>query len=213
MVSSAAKKTRSHRASADLRYPIAPYSPPSTIRRAECDAWIAGLEALTGNLHNAVEGLSDRQLDKPYRPGGWTVRQVVHHIPDGHLSAYTFVRLALTEQAPTIKPIQETAWAGLPDAKSDPIEPSLALTDALHRRWVMLLRSLSDDDFKRSFRHPDGGKLALDWTLGYFAWHLRHHVAHICGNVKTGEAGPGVRGAPREPSARVRKVKGLRGMA
>jgi hypothetical protein len=180
MASSAAEKPDPiDRASADLRYPIGPYSPPSTIRRAELDAWIAELEALTGNLHKAVEGLSDGQLDKPYRPAGWTVRQVVHHIPDGHLSADTFVRLALTEQAPTIKPIQETAWAELPDAKSGPIEPSLALTDALHRRWVMLLRSLSDGDFKRSFRHPDGGELALDWTLGYFAWHSRHHVAHI----------------------------------
>ena len=91
----------------DLRYPIGPYSPPSTIRRAERDAWIAELEALPSNLRNAVEGLSDDQLNRPYRPGGWTVRQVVHHIPDGHLSAYMFVRLALTEQVPTIKPIQE----------------------------------------------------------------------------------------------------------
>ena len=167
------------RAGIDLRYPIGRYSPPSTIRRTELDAWIAELEALTGNLRNAVEGLRDDQLDKPYRPGGWTVRQVVHHIPDGHLSAYMFVRLALTEQAPIIKPIEEAAWAELPDAKSGPIEASIALTDALHRRWVMLLRSLPDDDFKRSFRHPEGRELALDWTLGYFAWHSRHHVAHI----------------------------------
>jgi uncharacterized damage-inducible protein DinB len=168
-------------ASRDLRYPIGPYSPPSTIGRAERDAWIAELAALGGNLRHAVEGLSDDQLDKPYRPGGWTVRQVVHHIPDGHLSAYMFVRLALTEQEPTIKPIEETAWAELPDAKSGPIESSLALTDALHRRWVMLFRSLPDDDFKRSFRHPDGAVLSVDWTLGYFAWHSRHHVAQILG--------------------------------
>jgi uncharacterized damage-inducible protein DinB len=167
------------RAIMDLRYPIGPYSPPLTIRRAEREAWIAELEALTGHLRDAVKGLRRDQLDQPYRPGGWTVRQVVHHIPDGHLSAYMFVRLALTEQAPTIKPIEEAAWAELPDAKSGPIEPSLALTDALHRRWVMLLRSLSDDDFKRSFRHPNGGELALDWTLSYFAWHSRHHVAQI----------------------------------
>lgn len=165
--------------SADLRYPIGPYSPPATIQRAELEGWIAELEALTVNLRKAVEGLSDGQLDKPYRPGGWTIRQVVHHIPDGHLSACMFTRLALTEQTPTIKPIEETAWAELPDAKSGPIEPSLALKDALHRRWVMLLRSLSDDDFKRGFRHPNGGELVLDWTLGYFAWHSRHHVAHI----------------------------------
>src|ERR1700731_1472206 len=162
-----------------FRFPIRPYSPPLIIRRAERDAWIADLEALPANFRNAVEGLSDDQMDQQYRPGGWTIRQVVHHIPDGHLSAYMFVRLALTEPTPTIKPIEEAAWAELPDAKAGPIEPSLALTDALHRRWVMLLRSLSDDDFKRSFRHPDGGELALDWTLGYFAWHSRHHVAHI----------------------------------
>jgi hypothetical protein len=124
------------RTSKDLRYPIGQYSPPLTIRRVERDVWIGELEALAGNLRNAVEGLSDDQLDQPYRPGGWTVRQVVHHIPDSHLSAYMFFRLALTEQAPTIKPIEETAWADLPDAKSGPIEPSLALTDALHRRWV-----------------------------------------------------------------------------
>jgi uncharacterized damage-inducible protein DinB len=163
----------------DLRYPFGPYKPPATIGRAERDAWIAELEALTGNLSKAVEGLSDDQLDTRYRPGGWTVRQVVHHIADGHLSAYMFVRLALTEQAPLVKPIEETAWAELPDAKSGPIEASLALTDALHRRWVMLLRSLPDDDFARSFRLPDGRELTLDWTLGYFAWHSRQHVAHI----------------------------------
>ena len=165
--------------SVDLRYPIGRYSPPSTIQRPELDAWIADLEALPGNLRAAVEGLSDAQLNTPYRPGGWTVRQVVHHIPDAHMSANMFFRLALTEPRPTIKPIEETAWAELPDAKSGPIEPSLALTDALHRRWVALLRSLPDEDFKRSFRHPNGSEMLLDWVLGYFAWHSRHHVAQI----------------------------------
>jgi len=173
------RRRRVHLSVMDLRYPIGPYSPPSTIGRAERDAWIAEVEALTGHLRNAVEGLSDDQLDQPYRTDGWTVRQVVHHIADGHMSAYMFVRLALTEPTPAIKPIEEAAWAELPDAKSGPIEPSLALTDALHLRWVMLLRSLPDDDFKRSFRHPDGRELTLDWTLGYFAWHSRHHVAQI----------------------------------
>jgi uncharacterized damage-inducible protein DinB len=165
--------------SLDLRYPIGPYSPPSTILRAERDAWIVELEALSGNLLGAVEGLSDDQLDTEYRPAGWTVRQVVHHIPDSHLSAYMFFRLALTEPTPTIKPIEETAWAELPDAKAGPIEASLALTDSLHRRWAMVLLSLSDDDFKSRFRHPQGHEMPLDWTLGYFAWHSRHHVAHI----------------------------------
>jgi uncharacterized damage-inducible protein DinB len=166
--------------STDLRYPIGEYSLPSTIRRAELDTWIAELEALPRNLRNAVEDLSEAQLDTRYRPGGWTIRQVVHHIADGHMSSYTRFRLALTEQTPTIKPFEETAWAELPDAKSGPIEPSLALVDGLHRRWVMLLRSLSDDDFKRRYRHPDRSELVqLDQTLGYFAWHSRHHVAQI----------------------------------
>ncbi|MBZ5525716.1 MAG: bacillithiol transferase BstA [Acidobacteriia bacterium] len=181
MASSASEKPDSiDRASVDLRYPIGQYSPPSTIGRAEREAWIAELETLPGKLRNAVEDLSDDQLDKPYRPGGWTVRQVVHHIADGHLNSYTRFRLALTEQTPTIKPFEETAWAELPDAKLGPIEPSLVLTDALHRRWVMLLRSLSDDDFKRSYRHPERAELTpLESTLGYFAWHSRHHVAQI----------------------------------
>jgi hypothetical protein len=126
----------------DLRYPVGQYSAPSTIRRAELDAWISDLEALPGNLRKAVEGLNDDQLDMRYRPGGWTLRQVVHHIPDGHVNAYTRFRLALTEDAPMVKPFEESAWAELSDAKSGRIEPSLALTDALHRRWVMLLRSL-----------------------------------------------------------------------
>lgn len=172
--------TAGHHPSMDLRYPIGPYSPLATIGRAEYDAWIADLEALPRNLRQAVAGMSDHQLDTPYRPGGWTARQVVHHIADGHMSAYTRFRLALTEETPTIKPFEETAWAELLDAKAGLIEPSLAIVDGLHRRWVMLLRSMSDGDFKRSYRHPHRGELVrLEETLGYFAWHSRHHVAHI----------------------------------
>lgn len=164
----------------DHRYPIGQYGPPATIGRTERDAWITELETLPGNLRDAVAGLSDDQLDTPYRPGGWTVRQIVHHIADGHLTSYTRFRLALTEQSPTIKTFEPDAWAELPDAKSGPVEPSLALTEGLHRRWVILLRSLSDDDFKRGYRHPASTELTiLDWTLGYFAWHSRHHVAQI----------------------------------
>ena len=164
----------------DLRYPIGPYNPPASIQRPELDAWIAELDALPRNLRNAVAGLSHAQLDTPYRPAGWTVRQVVHHIADGHMSSYTRFRLALTESTPTVKPFDEVAWAELPDAKSGPIEPSLTLVDGLHPRWVMLLRSLSDDDFQRKYRHPDRAELvALGYTLGYFAWHSRHHVAQI----------------------------------
>lgn len=166
--------------SSDLRYPIGPYGRPWEIRRAELDAWIADLEALPRNLRDAVAGMSDAQLDTRYRPGGWTARQVVHHIADGHMSAYTRFRLALTEETPTVKPFEETAWAELPDAKSGPIDPSLAIVDGLHQRWVMLLRSLSDDDFKRQYRHPQRSELVcLEDTLSYFAWHSRHHVAQI----------------------------------
>lgn len=164
----------------DLRYPIGQYHPPAAIGRAERDAWIADLEALPHNLRNAVADLTGDQLNVPYRPGGWTVRQVVHHIADGHLNSYTRFRLALTEETPTVKPFDENAWAELPDSKLGAIEPSLAIMDGLHRRWVALLRSLSDDDFKRGYRHPERSELTiLDQTLGYFAWHSRHHLAQI----------------------------------
>lgn len=163
----------------DLRYPIGPHRLPTNVGRAERDAWIAELEKLPVNLRNAVEGLSAAQLDTPYRPGGWTIRQLVHHIADGHLNSYARFRLALTEETPTTKPFEVDAWSELPDAKSGPIEPSLGMTEALHRRWVTLLRSLSDDDFKRSYRHPAGELVTLDRALSYFAWHSRHHVAQI----------------------------------
>jgi hypothetical protein len=144
------------------------------------DAWISELEALPRHLRKAADGMGDQELDTPYRPGGWTARQVVHHIADGHMSAYTRFRLALTEETPTVKPFEETRWAELVDAKSGPVEPSLAVVDGLHQRWVMLLRSMPDEDFKRRYRHPDRGELvALEETLGYFAWHSRHHVAQI----------------------------------
>ena len=164
----------------DLRYPVGPYRRTERVGRAELDAWISELEALPRHLRKAADGMGDQELDTPYRPGGWTARQVVHHIADGHMSAYTRFRLALTEETPTVKPFEETRWAELVDAKSGPVEPSLAVVDGLHQRWVMLLRSMPDEDFKRRYRHPDRGELvALEETLGYFAWHSRHHVAQI----------------------------------
>jgi len=138
----------------DLLYPVGRYCPPAEIGERERFAWIAELEALPDNLRGAVDGLSDDQLNTPYRPGSWTVRQVVHHLPDSHLNSYTRFRLALTEQNPLIKPYAEAAWAELPDAKAAPIEPSLSLLDGLHQRWVILLRASSDDDFQRTFQHP-----------------------------------------------------------
>jgi len=123
--------------------------------------------------------LNEAQLDTPYRDGGWTVRQVVHHVPDSHMNAYMRFRLALTEHEPVIKPYDEAAWAELVDGKTAPPEISLALLDALHDRWVRLLRSMTDADFQKQFRHPELGVVPLEKNLALYAWHGKHHVAHI----------------------------------
>ncbi len=130
-------------------------------------------------LRSAVKGLSDPQLDTPYRPGGWTVRQVVHHVPDSHLNSYTRVRLALTEDEPTIKPYLEDRWAELQDARSAPVEVSLRLLECLHARWIGLFRSLDEAQWKRTFRHPELGVVSLEKNAALYAWHGRHHVGHI----------------------------------
>jgi uncharacterized damage-inducible protein DinB len=164
----------------DLRYPIGEFAwdgVMTDVRRAACVARIA---AAPGLLRAAVTGLNDRQLDTPYRPAGWTVRQVVHHVPDSHLNAYTRTRLALTEETPTIKPYDEARWAELPDARSAPIEVSLALLDALHVRWVLLLHGLGPTDCARGVRHPEHGRLlSVDELLALYAWHGEHHTAHV----------------------------------
>jgi len=163
----------------DPRYPIGHYQAPSTINPDNRAAWLDELDALPANLRRAVAGLNDAQLDTPYRDGGWTIRQVVHHYPDSHLNSYSRFRLALTEQSPAIKAYDEAAWAELIDAKTSPIEPSLQLLEGLHARWTTLLRSLNDAQFARTFRHSELGEIRLDWTLGLYAWHSRHHVAQI----------------------------------
>lgn len=163
----------------DLRYPIGPYTAPNPITGAHRSEWIDQLSLAPSALRKAVKGLSDAQLDTPYRPGGWTVRQVVHHVPDSHMNAYTRFKLALTEDAPTIKPYDESAWANLTEGRTGSPEVSLTLLEALHDRWVRLLRSLDAKDFARQFTHPESGTLTLDWVLGMYAWHGRHHVAHI----------------------------------
>lgn len=127
----------------------------------------------------ATQGLGNSQLDTPYREGGWTVRQVVHHLADSHMNAYVRCRLALTESEPTIKPYEESAWARLEDAAHSPIEVSLRLMEPLHERWVTLLRSVKAEEFARTFRHPDHGVRTLDWMLFLYAWHGKHHTAHI----------------------------------
>ena len=170
----------SHLEDEKLKYPVGRYAPPDGAISAEQRAtWMEQMAKLPANLTKAVAGLTEAQLDTPYRPGGWTVRQVVHHLPDSHLNSYTRFRLALTENSPLIKPYEESAWAELSDARSAPVGPSLALLEGLHGRFVLLLRSLSDADFAKSFRHPELGEKRLDWTLGLYAWHSLHHVAHI----------------------------------
>ena len=144
-------------------------------------AFVGQIAETPANLRAAIGGLSDEQLDTPYRPGGWTVRQVVHHVPDSHLNSYTRFRLALTEDEPTIKPYNETRWAELSDSKTTPAETSLALMDGLHERWINLMRGMSAADFARKMKHPERGTMTLDETLGMYAWHGRHHVAHITG--------------------------------
>lgn len=139
------------------------------------------MEALPGDLRKVVSGLKEPQLDTAYRPGGWTIRQVVHHIADSHINSFVRFRLALTEDAPIIKPYNQAAWAELADSKVARVEVSLHLIEALHARWVILLRSLKSTDMTRTFRHPELGENNLDWALGLYAWHGRHHVAQITG--------------------------------
>ncbi len=163
----------------DLRYPIGKFELPAVVADADRPGLIDRIAALPGEIRRAVAELDDAQLDTPYRDGGWTVRQVVHHLPDSHLNAYTRFKLALTEDVPTIKTYEEGRWAELPEARSAPIEVSLALLDALHERWVLMLRVLADGQYARRLRHPEWGLLSLDQMLALYAWHSRHHVAHV----------------------------------
>ena len=163
----------------DLRYPIGKFDyegPPSEGQRKKLIDDIAHAPAA---LRAAVRGLSPQQIDTPYRDGGWTVRQVAHHVPDSHMNAYIRFKLALTENEPIIKPYMEDRWANLSDTQATPLDVSLSLLDALHDRWVRLLRSLQPGDWKRTFRHPELGVMPLEKNLALYAWHGRHHVAHI----------------------------------
>ncbi len=162
----------------DLRYPIGTFRAPSHSDPASRAGLIAIIAATPPRLREAVGDLSDRQLDTPYRPGGWTVRQLAHHVPDSHLNAYVRFKLALTEHHPTIKPYDQEAWANLADS-TGPIGPSLQMVDLLHERWVRVLQSMSGEDFERTFVHPEEGVLTLDTLLALYAWHGPHHVAHI----------------------------------
>jgi uncharacterized damage-inducible protein DinB len=163
----------------DPRYPIGRFSPdpnPTPDLRTRQIEQIAGLPA---RMRRAVAGLNDNQLNTPYRDGGWTVRQVVHHVSDSHLNAYIRFKWSLTESSPTIKAYDEQAWARLKDSELTSVDISLNLLEALHARWTVLLRSMTPEDFQRRFVHPDSGPHDGDWLLSLYAWHGNHHVAHI----------------------------------
>jgi uncharacterized damage-inducible protein DinB len=163
----------------DLRYPIGKFHYDGPLSEEQMRSSLDDIARTPENLRAAVKGLSEAQLDKPYRPGGWTVRQVTHHVPDSHMNAYIRFKLALTEDDPTIKPYAEDRWAQLADTKNTPIEVSLTMLDSLHDRWVRLLRSMTAENWQRTFRHPEMGPMTLEKTLALYAWHGRHHVAHI----------------------------------
>ena len=162
----------------DPRYPVGSFSAPETMTPENRTGAIATLAELPEQMRNAVDGLSHSQLNTPYREGGWTVRQVVHHVADSHMNAFIRVRLALTENWPTVTAYNEAAWATLHDAAA-PVEWSLELIESLHARWVMLLQSLDGAQWRRGFKHPDKGPMTVEFATHLYAWHSRHHVAHI----------------------------------
>lgn len=163
----------------DPRYPIGPFSPDANPTPEGRSRHVEQITALPAKLRSALRGLSPQQLDTSYRDGGWTVRQVAHHVPDSHMNAYIRFKLALTENVPTIKPYEEAAWARLKDSESTSVEVSLNLLEALHIRWVNLLRSMRTEDFSRKLNHPESGLQTLDHVLALYDWHGNHHVAHI----------------------------------
>ena len=165
----------------DLRYPIGKFRPPAENTPAVRAEQIETLRLLPERLRAAVAGLNDAQHDTPYRDGGWTVRQVVHHFVDSHANSYIRFKLALTEDWPTIKPYDEAAWAELAGSRKLPIDVSMAIITGMHARWVALLKSLSEEDFRKGYNHPELGKQVLSTVLAMYAWHARHHTAHISG--------------------------------
>jgi len=163
----------------DLRYPIGEFKFEGPLTDDQRAAFIGKIEETPARMRAAVADLNDEQLDTPYRPQGWTIRQVVHHVPESHLNSYLRFKLAITEDEPTIKPYFEDRWAEMDDARQAPIALSLDLLDALHGRWIWFLRSLKQADFERTFRHPELGIVSLDKNVALYAWHGQHHVAHI----------------------------------
>jgi hypothetical protein len=164
------------------QYPVGRFQRPASCSSADRARWIETIAAMPARMREAVNGLTEAQLDTPYREGGWTARQVVHHVPESHMNAYIRFKLALTENNPVIKPYDEAAWARLNDVGAAPIEASLTLLDALHRRWVVLMQGMSDADWKRGYIHPeakDRGVIPLEEVLAAYAWHSDHHLGHV----------------------------------
>ena len=163
----------------ELRYPIGQYKAPTLIDKVQRDKWIKDIATLPARFRDVVSKLTPEQLDTPYRPGGWTVRQLAHHVPDSHLHSMVRFKWALTEDKPLIKAYNEQAWAELADYKED-IAVSLNLLETIHARWIVLLNVMTEADYAKSFMHPETGKeMRLDFTLGMYAWHGNHHLAHI----------------------------------
>jgi len=165
----------------DLRYPIGKHKFDGPLSHETRQSFLAQIEEAPALLRKAVEGLSPEQLDTTYRPGGWTLRQVVHHLADSHLNNYIRIRLALTEKEPTVKTYHQDLWAELPDARKADIAVSLQLLEALHVRWIILLKSLREEEYQTVYNHPENGRMTLDYGISLYAWHGRHHVAHITG--------------------------------
>ena len=166
-------------AAADLRYPVGQFESSGQVNDAQRAGFIQTIADTPGKLKAAVAGLSKQQLETPYRDGGWTVRQVVHHLADSHMNAFCRTKLALTEENPTIKPYDESKWAVTADVAQAPAEGSLAIVDAVHQRWTLLLRSMKPADFARKLFHPERGSMTVDELIALCAWHSRHHVGHI----------------------------------
>ena len=162
-----------------LRFPIGRFEEDPQPTRAKHKGWVDQIGRVPGELRALVQDLSERQLDTPYRPDGWTVRQVVHHLADSHLNAYVRTKLALTEEEPTIKPYDQAAWAELPDGSTAPIESSMSLLEALHARWVATLRAIDEEAFKRTLNHPEQGLITISRIVQSYAWHGQHHIAHV----------------------------------
>jgi hypothetical protein len=163
----------------DIRYPIGRFDWEREVSPDDRNGFIATIEAAPAEFRQAVVGLTEEQLETPYRDGGWTVRQVIHHVPDSHMNSYVRFKLALTEEDPTVKTYDEAAWARLNDSADTPVGTSLTLLESLHRRWSALMRGMSETDWKRTFRHPEIGSVSLEKNLALYAWHGKHHTAHI----------------------------------